>query len=450
MKASLLLGTLLGALVTPSWALDVDLDDKKSVESALNLITNGLLDYYKGNQYGGTPGMFVDPYYWWEAGVAWSALIDRWAFTGNDTLNDMIVDAMQFQVGKDKDFKPSNQTMVEGNDDQGFWGIAAMEAAERNFTNPKDEDDPGWLALAQAVFNEFVIRWEDQDCYGGLRWQMYTWNNGYDYKNTVSNGCMFNLAARLHRYTGNTTYSDWADKIWEWINKVEFVENNGATIYDGASMTNNCSDHTKIQWSYNYGLFISGAAYMYNKTEKDDWKSVVQNIWKGASIFFDNGIMYEAACQPSDSCNNDQRCFKGIFAQFLGQVIQLVPDMADDIMKDLRTSASAAASSCSGGSDGHTCGLNWLQNKWDGKYGLGEQISALAVIQNTLVNQVSGPLTNQTGGSSKGNYNAGKDTNHVSLTENRLDISTKDRAGAGIITVLVIGGFLGTGFWMIK
>lgn len=62
-----------------------------------------------------------------------------------------------------------------------------MTAAENNFPNPP-EDEPQWLALAQAVFNTQAdpIR-HDDTCNGGLRWQIPLSNNGYDYKNSELN-----------------------------------------------------------------------------------------------------------------------------------------------------------------------------------------------------------------------------------------------------------------------
>ena len=70
-----------------------------------------------------------------------------------------------------------------------------MIAAETNFENPPT-DQPQWLALAQAVFNTQASRWDNTSCGGGLKWQIFTFNNGYNYKNSISNGCFFNLGAR--------------------------------------------------------------------------------------------------------------------------------------------------------------------------------------------------------------------------------------------------------------
>lgn len=137
-----------------------------------------------------------------------------------------------------------------------------MSAAELNFPDPP-ANQPSWLALAQAVFNLQVSRWDDQNCGGGLRWQIFTFNNGYDYKNSISNGGFFQLAARLARYTGNQTYADWAEKSYDWIITTPLFTSD-YIIYDGAQIENNCTVADKLQWTYNIGTYLMGAANMYN------------------------------------------------------------------------------------------------------------------------------------------------------------------------------------------
>ena len=136
-------------------------------------------------------------------------LIQRWSITGNDTLNDLITQAMLWQVGDNKDFTPKNQSVDLGNDDQAYWAYAALDAAELGFPNPPDSQ-PQWLALAQAVHNDQADVWDAQTCGGGMRWQIYYWNTGWDYKNIQSNGGFFQLSARLARYTGISLL----DKEW--------------------------------------------------------------------------------------------------------------------------------------------------------------------------------------------------------------------------------------------
>jgi hypothetical protein len=172
------------------------------------------------------------------------------------------MEALLHQVGPDENYMPPNQSKSLGNDDQAFWGLTVMGAAERKFPNPPS-DQPQWLSLAQAVFNTQAARWDEEHCGGGLRWQIYSFNRGYQYKNTVSNGAFFLLASRLARYTGNTTYMDWAVKTWDWTRQVGLMTNE-YKFYDGYDVTDDCSKVDPIQWTYNAGLYLAGAAFLYD------------------------------------------------------------------------------------------------------------------------------------------------------------------------------------------
>lgn len=221
-----------------------------------------MMSYYTGDQPGDVPGNLPDPYYWWEAGAMFGALIDYWFYTGDDTYNDIVTQGMMHQAFSTEDFMPLNQSRTEGNDDQAFWAIASLQAAERKFPDPP-EDKPQWLALAQAVFNEQAERWHKDTCGGGLKWQIFKYNNGYNYKNTISNACFFDIGARLARYTTNETYADWAEKTWDWMEAIGLF-NEKYHFYDGADDVHNCTKKDHMQWTYNAGVALHGAAHMYN------------------------------------------------------------------------------------------------------------------------------------------------------------------------------------------
>jgi mannan endo-1,6-alpha-mannosidase len=148
-----------------------------SIKSASSTIAHGMMRWYTGNQTGQIPGLLPGPYYWWEAGAMFGSLIDYWYYTGDPSYNNVVMQAMLFQVGDRNNYMPSNQSNSLGNDDQAFWAMAAMSAAELKFPNPP-QDKPQWLALAQAVFNSQALRWDTTTCGGGLRWQIFTFNNG--------------------------------------------------------------------------------------------------------------------------------------------------------------------------------------------------------------------------------------------------------------------------------
>ena len=196
----------------------LDLNSQDSSKAALSTLAHDMMTFYSGNQSGGTPGLLPGPcassqcYYWWEAGAMFGALINYWQYTGDDSYNPTVSQALQFQVGPDQNYNPPNQSKNMGVDDQVFWAFSALDAAESKFPNPAN-NQPSWLALAQAVFNFQSKLWDDATCGGGMRWQVFSFNAGYHLKNTISNGGNFQLAARLARYTGNATYADWAEKV---------------------------------------------------------------------------------------------------------------------------------------------------------------------------------------------------------------------------------------------
>jgi mannan endo-1,6-alpha-mannosidase len=137
-----------------------------------------------------------------------------------------------------------------------------LTAAELNY--PEVPNAPSWLSMAQGVFNDQVDRWDATSCKGGLRWQLYPYQTGFKIKNAISNGGLFQIAARLARYTGNHTYADWAEKIWDWSATTPLLNTSTWNVDDTTTTESDCTDHGDLQWTYNYGTYLIGAAYLYN------------------------------------------------------------------------------------------------------------------------------------------------------------------------------------------
>ncbi len=163
-------------------------------------------------------------------------------------------------------------------------------------------------------------------------------------------------------------------------------------------------------------------------------------------------IMVEVACEPEVTCNNDQPSFKAYLSRWMAATTQLAPFTYDTIQPLLKTSAQGAAGQCSGGDNGQTCGRTWYKSTWDRKFGVGEQMSALSIIQANLITKVAAPVTQNSGGTSKGDPSAGTNTGGQptimlgsSLTRK---ITAGDKAGAGIVTAMICSGLLGSLAWM--
>jgi mannan endo-1,6-alpha-mannosidase len=379
------------ALLPSTYALSLDVESPSSIRNASAALVFNLMSYYQTNQSGTPPeniGTLPQPLYWWQAGAMWGGLVDYWAYTNDSSYNPTITQALQAQVGPDNNYMPPAYFASLGNDDQAFWALAVLSAVESGFPSPPS-DQPQWLALAEAVFNTQWPRWETATCGGGLKWQIFESNAGYYYKNTVSNGAFFQIAARLARYTGNQTYMFWADRAWTWMNATGLFDT-AYNVFDGSDEKLNCTELDHTAWSYNPALLLHGSATMYNYTNGSEiWqdrtsgllRSTIRNFY---SLPNATDVLFEQACEPYNTCNNDQYSFKAYASRYLAKTALLAPYALPAIRTLLTTSARAAAQACSSGADNATCGQKWYVGGFDGNVGIGQQMSALEAVQALL------------------------------------------------------------------
>ena len=358
-----------------------------------------------------------------------------------------------------------------------------MSAAEMKFPNPP-AGSPSWLSLAQAVFNRQAQRWDPDHCNGGLRWQFNWLNNGWMDKNTISNGCFFQLAARLARYTGNDTYAQWANKAYDWMAASPLITQH-FEVFDSMTFNEtNCpvGQLGEIQWTYNIGTIIAGCAFVRcpihveicanssrcittyaqqtivhrnanipqtTGAQQQQWQSRLNNYLANTQrVFFPeqygNQTMTEYACEGQNNCNVDQRSFKAYLARWLALAVQLAPFTAGQIMPWLSTSATNAAKACSETSGGLACGRTWYTGGDDGLRDVGYQMSALSIIQANLIAQ-SPALMNIHTGDSASNPNAGGGP--VNILPDPIftrKMTGADKAGAWIVTVVAMLACFGT------
>ncbi|TQW05539.1 glycoside hydrolase family 76 [Cordyceps javanica] len=429
------------------------IDTPDEIRESLRTLAYDLMTFYKGNQSGQIPGMLPGPpasgtgdYYWWEGGAMMGTYIDYWHLTGDPSYNSVVTQGMLFQVGEHDDYQPRNQTIGLGNDDQGFWGMSAMLAAETRFPNPPD-DEPQWLALAQAVWNTQAepSRW-DGTCGGGLRWQRQFFNNGFNYKNAIANGVFFNLGARLARYTSNYTYAQRAEQTWDWLWSVGYIDNQNWHVYDGGHVEHNCTDINRLTVSYNPALLIHGSAFMYNYTNGDEkWKYRINTMLDSFfKEFFRDGVIFETDCETRDpQCTTDMLSFKGYCLRWLAVVTQVAPFTRDAIMPVLAASARAAVRQCTGPPTMRRCGFYWaggrfVDPKTDNTTGAGEAMDALAAVASLLIDEAEAPVTADKG-ISKGDTNAGLLGRGLAM-RHLSRITAADRFGASVVTVLYVMG----------
>ena len=162
--------------------------------------------------------------------------------------------------------------------------------------------------------------------------------------------------------------------------------------------------------------------------------------------------MIEEACetQVPPTCNTDMLSYKAYLSRWMAAATKVAPWIYDQVMQTLVTSAKAAALQCCGGASGRECGLQWTkESTWDGTTGVGQEMAALEVIISTQIDRVKPPVTNSTGGTSIGNNNAGLNDGETDDGVINTPVTTGDKAGAGILTAIMLIGMIGGLAWML-
>lgn len=402
----------LATIPNPTLALDLDVASPASVAQAAGAIASGLMTtYYNASS---TAGDFVQPqpWFWWLSGSGWTAVMDYTLLTNDTAYKDQMLAALVENLGEGFDFAPAAQAGWEANDDQMYWVYSALTALEYGLEDlqPCAAGAAGadgacansWLSVATSAFEAFARRWaaDAGTCGGGLKWQYKTSVSGYYYKNSVTNGGLFQTAARLARYTGNATHAEWAARVWDWSAAVGLVTP-GLAVLDGASDrgADNCSAPNGDQWTYNAATYLHGAANMYayagaaGSQDQAVWESRVAGLLAAANATFFSppagnatGVMYEQKCELTSSCSIDQTSFKSSLARWLGKTAVLVPSARDGALGLLAASARGAAASCADVSGSLACGMKWwTADGYDGYSDFGSMLSALEVVQSLLV-----------------------------------------------------------------
>ncbi|KAF2110919.1 glycoside hydrolase, partial [Lophiotrema nucula] len=271
--------------------------------------------------------------YWWISGSTLDGLATYFHTTGDAQYNTLVANTLLSQATGANDFMMPDAT---GNDDQAWWALAAMSAAEYGIPSPAGA--PSWLVLAQNVFNEQKGRWNTAKCNGGLKWKINAGDAGYTYRSTISNGLFFQLAARLARFTGDADTLSWAEKAYDWSTSVGLIDGD-FNVYDGTDDSkgdNGCADVNHDQWSYNTGVFLYGSAVMAAKTGDAKWTTRAQGFLGSIKRnFVNNGNLFESKCEGANgsigTCNTDQQSFKGAVARWMGATATILPQMAPDV-----------------------------------------------------------------------------------------------------------------------
>ena len=257
--------------------------------------------------YNSTTGLFNAK--WWNTAAILASLSGLQTLQAGAT-NPDVPTLLSTVFGLDR---PDFTEMYEFYDDEGWWAINWI--AGYDLTGNAD-----YLSEAQTIFSDMTGGWE-QNC-GGI-W----WNKAHAQENAITNVLFLDMCAQLAiRDPNNATYSQWAQKQWDW--------------FSNSGLLNASANAGTVLGSYNYstcqasgdGLtYVQGVAidallalakadpatpeYLGNATAIAD-ASITWSRYLDA-----NGILTE----PVGSFDEDRAERKGIFMYYLSVLQATAP-----------------------------------------------------------------------------------------------------------------------------
>ena len=157
--------------------------------------------------------------------------------------------------------------------------------------------------------------YDNSTCGGGI-W----WNAERTYKNAVTNGQYATLLSHLHTLIdGDTKYLERANIAYNWYVNSGMINAQGF-VNDG--LTDDCKNNNDTVWTYNQGMGIGAGVWMWHATGSKAALKQAQRLADAAiaeGLLTVKGILTEE-CDPTGSCDDNGKQFKGIFMRNLGDL----------------------------------------------------------------------------------------------------------------------------------
>ena len=144
--------------------------------------------------------------------------------------------------------------------------------------------DSKYLNRAIQLFNFIVGGWSrlsNLTCPGGIYWKV-----GGLSRNTCSNGPAAELAAELYLITGNSTYLNWAIRIFNWVNTC--LRSPLGLYYDHINPDGTVDETI---WSYNQGTMMGAAALLYLATGNRTYLRLAEQIAQASINYFNTTLL---------------------------------------------------------------------------------------------------------------------------------------------------------------
>ncbi|MFE5569550.1 MULTISPECIES: glycoside hydrolase family 76 protein [Amycolatopsis] len=254
------------------------------------------------------------PSSWWNSAATLTAVIDHARSTGDRRYDWIIARTFERNRGVFAAGERSSDA-IEGNfasraiDDSAWWGLAWVAAYDHT-------GDPRYLSMATTIAAYVHQYWDPGTCGGGV-W----WDRERTYKNAVTSGLYLRLAASVHRRTpGDSLWLQRSRTAADWYLASGMI-NAAGLVNDG--LTRDCRNNGQTVWTYNQGLGIGGLVEIWRATGETRWLDAARRLGDAAvngTVLTKNGVLTESCDIGQNSCDDNQKQFKGSFMRFLADL----------------------------------------------------------------------------------------------------------------------------------
>jgi predicted alpha-1,6-mannanase (GH76 family) len=254
------------------------------------------------------------PSSWWNSAVALNTVIDYLRKSGSARYTWIVdrtftVNRVAFPAGVKSSDAIEGDFISRATDDAEWWGLAWIAAYDLTGNST-------YLNEAVTIANYVNGLW-DNTCGGGV-W----WNRERTYKNAVTNGLWIKLAASIHnRLPGDSLWLGRATTAWNWFAASGLINASGL-VNDG--LTSGCQNNGQTVWSYNQGLAIGAAVEVWRATGNAGILTQARRLADAGTTapqLVQSGLLTES-CDPTNTCDDNQKQFKGIFIRYLTELDQ--------------------------------------------------------------------------------------------------------------------------------
>ncbi|MDT8911409.1 glycoside hydrolase family 76 protein [Amycolatopsis sp. PS_44_ISF1] len=246
------------------------------------------------------------PSSWWNSAVAVTAMADAGG-ADPELARVFDVNRVAFPAGARSSDPIDGHFTSRAIDDTEWWGLAWIAVYDRTH-------DQRYLTEATTIADYVNGFWDTGTCGGGV-W----WDRERTYKNAVSTGLYLRLAASLHRrIAGDAVWGQRAKTAGDWYLGSGLINASGL-VNDG--LTSSCANNGQTVWTYNQGLGLGGLVELWRATGQTSYLDAARRLGDAAMTgLTSGGVLAESCDTGSNSCDDNQKQFKGIFMRYFGDL----------------------------------------------------------------------------------------------------------------------------------